>query len=169
MWSSSGHDTQDLYDELSVRLRGYAVSLSHNRETADDLVQETFIRVMAHLSLLDQLNRHQRKAWVFRTLKNLFLDEVRSRNRRDVLAWDLLQDALLSTGFWTDHLPFDIFEETPERDRSLLRQRYQLGMTSVEIARGMRIRQAAVRSRIHAAIKRLRRRRGHFLEFRSDK
>lgn len=159
---------EDLYDELSVRLRGYAVSLAHNGETAEDLVQETFIRVMAHLGLLEQLNRHQRKAWVFRTLKNLFLDELRSRNRRDALAADLSQDARLKTGSWTDHPPFDIFEQIPERDRELLRQRYQLGMTSVDIARELGIRPDAVRSRIHAAIKRLRRRRGHFVEFRSD-
>ncbi len=46
----------DLYDEFEGWLRRYALRLAWEPDRADDLVQETFIRAMAHLPLLEQLN-----------------------------------------------------------------------------------------------------------------
>jgi RNA polymerase sigma-70 factor (ECF subfamily) len=154
---------EDLYDEFEARLRRYAVSLVRDADHSEDLVQETFIRVMGHLDLLDQLNGHQRRAWLFRTLRNLFLDEVRSRQRREALAEQLEQASLLSGGFWTDEVSLDLFEAVPEGDRELLRQRYELGMNSREIADEIGVPPATVRSRLHLAVKRLRRRKWQFL------
>jgi len=38
----------DLYNEFEDKLRRYAMSLVRDPDRADDLVQETFIRAMAH-------------------------------------------------------------------------------------------------------------------------
>lgn len=63
------------------RLYGYAVSLARDRHQAEDLVQECAVRA------LDATNtpRDERayRAWLFRILRNLFLDQVR-RNARTV-------------------------------------------------------------------------------------
>ena len=61
----------DLYEEYEEKLNGYALKLVRDPQTADDLVQETFIRVLGHLLLLEQLDPHQRRAWLYQTLKNL--------------------------------------------------------------------------------------------------
>ena len=53
-----------------------------NRDWADDMVQETFIRAWSHLTLLGLLSRPQRRAWLQRVLKLVFIDQHR-RNVRE--------------------------------------------------------------------------------------
>jgi len=153
----------DIYDAYETRLYRFALSLAHDPDRADDLVQETLIRALNYLDLLRQLNDHQRRAWLCQVLKNRFLDEQRAHQRRERLLEQLIQDAE-----WM-RLPVppapsqDIFSCVPERYRTLLRQRYELGMTSREIGAELDIPAATVRSRLHLAIKWLRAHRSEFL------
>ena len=146
----------DLYDEFGPRLRRYAASLARDAYQADDLLQETFIRATVHRALLRQLNRYQRQAWLYRVLKNLFIDEQRSRQRQEDLVEQLTQQAEIAP-FTPDDLVFtDLLEMASDSDRELLEQRYVLGMTSREIAEELDIPPATVRSRLRLVIKRLR-------------
>jgi RNA polymerase sigma-70 factor (ECF subfamily) len=153
----------DLYEEFESRLRRYAISLTHDSDRADDLVQETLIRAMAHLELLAQLKGYQRRAWLYRVLKNLFIDEERTRQRQQALVAQLTREhqevcysppELMSTG---------VFELVPTRYRELVYQRYVLGVNSTEIGRELGIPAATVRSRLHLAIKWLRAHQSEFL------
>ncbi len=69
-----------LYDDLAADLHGYALATARDAATAEDLVQETFLRL---------LSAHRRgrppaepRAWMFRVCTNL----LRSRFRRLVVA-----------------------------------------------------------------------------------
>jgi RNA polymerase sigma-70 factor (ECF subfamily) len=146
----------ELYEEFEDALRRYAMSLTRDSDRADDLVQETFIRAMTNLGLLEQLNGHQRRTWMRRTLKNLFIDEHRARQRQDALVVQLGRETEFSASFAPDLMASDVLEYVPHQDRELLHQRYVLGMTSREIACQLGIPAATVRSRLHLAIKRLR-------------
>lgn len=137
-------------------MRRYAMSLVRDSDMADDLVQETFIRVMAHLELLGQLNKHQRRAWLHRVLKNLFLDEQRTHHRQQALVERLSREVQFASHPTPDMLPHEIFNLVPERYRELLHQRYVLGMTSQEIGKAFGIPAATVRSRLFLARKWLR-------------
>lgn len=152
----------ELYEDFEEALRRYAMSLTRDSDRADDLVQETFIRAMTNLGLLEQLNGHQCRTWMRRTLKNLFIDEYRTRQRQEALIEQLSRDAALSASLMPDLLASDILEQVSEQDRELLRQRYVLGMTSREIACQLGIPAATVRSRLHLAIKRLRSQKSDF-------
>ena len=69
MWQSDGAvSIAELFEEYEESLRRYAMSLVHNRDWADDLVQETFIRAWSHLPLLGVLSPPQRRAWLRRVL-----------------------------------------------------------------------------------------------------
>lgn len=70
---------------LLPRLRRFARSLTHHREDADDLVQ---IAIERALKALDQYERGTRlDSWMFRIMKNAWIDEQRARGRRaEVLA-----------------------------------------------------------------------------------
>jgi RNA polymerase sigma-70 factor, ECF subfamily len=72
-----------LRDELSgllPRLRRFARALTHHREDADDLVQ---LAVERALTRADQWEPGTRlDSWLFRIMKNAWIDEVRARTRR---------------------------------------------------------------------------------------
>ena len=70
--------SQSLYQEakeLLPKLRRFAYGLSGNSEQADDLVQEAFARLLSSgkesESYIDR--------WLFRTIRNLYIDQYRSQ------------------------------------------------------------------------------------------
>jgi RNA polymerase sigma-70 factor, ECF subfamily len=146
----------DLYEEYEEKLHGYALKLTRDPNTADDLVQETFIRVLGHLPLLEQLERYQRRSWLHQTLKNLFLDRQRSRQREAALIERFAQE--IETYIEPDESPLepDLLALVPEPHRELLEKRYILGMTSREIGEELGVPAATVRSRLHLATGKLR-------------
>jgi len=146
----------ELFEEYEEPLHRYATRLAGDTDRADDLVQETFVRAMGHLTLLGELNRYQRRAWLYRVLKNRFLDEQRARQREQALAQRLARRARIAQGPAQMLLSPDLFDQIPDRYREVLQRRYFLGMTSAEIGRELGIPAATVRSRLHLAIKWLR-------------
>lgn len=152
----------DLYDEYERKLHAHALKLEGDPYLADDLVQETFIRSMGHLQLLDQLNGHQRRAWLYQTLKNLYLDRRSARQREQALVARLALETEIVAAPDDHELGFDLFDLVPQSDRALLEKRYRLGLTSREIAAELGVPAATVRSRLHLAVKKLRARKSRF-------
>lgn len=146
----------DLYQAYQEPLRHYATRLTQDPTRADDLVQETFIRALAHEELLGRLNPHQRRAWLYRVLRNRFLDEQRARQRRQALAEQLARKARVDSYPLPLALSPEWFDQVPERYQQVLYMRYFLGMNSREIGDELGIPAATVRSRLHLAIKWLR-------------
>jgi RNA polymerase sigma factor (sigma-70 family) len=67
--------------QLLPRLRRFARSITFHREDADDLVQVAVERALVRS---DQWQAGTRlDSWMFRIIKNAWIDEVRSRIRRD--------------------------------------------------------------------------------------
>lgn len=81
-----GSSTEVLRDriiELLPRLRRFARSLARNAQDADDLVQITAERALARA---DQFQADRPVAgWLFGILRNAWIDEGRSRRRRESL------------------------------------------------------------------------------------
>lgn len=71
-----------LHDRLVTtipNLRAFALSLTHDPDRADDLVQETLLRALAHLDQFEP--RTNMRAWLFTILRNTFRSEWRKRRR----------------------------------------------------------------------------------------
>jgi RNA polymerase sigma-70 factor (ECF subfamily) len=66
---------------LLPRLRRFARSITFHREDADDLVQVAVERALARSGQWEAGSRLD--SWLFRIMKNAWIDEVRSRIRRD--------------------------------------------------------------------------------------
>ena len=81
--SPSAQAVRDELVALLPRLRRFARALSRNTHDADDLVQVAVERALLHL---DQLRPGTRlDSWMFGIIKNAWIDETRSRRRRDRL------------------------------------------------------------------------------------
>src|SRR5580693_6246047 len=78
-------DTGDLLQtrilELLPKLRRFARSLTRNVHDADDLLQGALERALAHL---DQWQADTRlDSWLYTIVKHAWIDELRSRARRE--------------------------------------------------------------------------------------
>jgi RNA polymerase sigma-70 factor (ECF subfamily) len=60
-------------------LRAFAISLCRNRDRADELVQETLTRAIAHIGSFEEGSNLG--AWLFTILRNNFYNEFRKSNR----------------------------------------------------------------------------------------
>ena len=75
--------TDFIRDELIAllpRLRRFARLVTRHREDADDLVQTAIERALTHAAQWQSGTRVD--SWMFRIMKNAWIDEVRSRTRR---------------------------------------------------------------------------------------
>jgi RNA polymerase sigma-70 factor (ECF subfamily) len=75
-----------LHEEIAAllpRLRRFARTLAWRREDADDLVQLSVERAILHSSSYQAGTRLD--SWLFRIIKNAWIDEVRARTRRGEL------------------------------------------------------------------------------------
>jgi RNA polymerase sigma-70 factor (ECF subfamily) len=78
-----------LVDRFQKRLYRFCYYLTSRPDTAEDLSQETFVRVLTNLKKLKEPRKFE--SWLFQIAKNLFWDHLRSSRRTDVLADDLTQ------------------------------------------------------------------------------
>lgn len=153
----------DLYTSYETFLQGYAISLIHDSDNAEDLVQETFIRSMGHLPLLELLRPAERRAWLKRTLKNLFIDGERTRQRQDRLLQQIETAERQSEQETFDRVLVDNpLDSVPNETRELFEMHYTLGMNSSEIGQELGIPAATVRSRLHFALQKLQRYRSNW-------
>jgi len=65
---------------LEISLRKFAYRLSSKKDDADDLVQETFLRVL--LKKDSFVNNVNFKSWTFTIMKNIFVDSYRRNLKR---------------------------------------------------------------------------------------
>lgn len=68
---------------LETSLRKFAYRLSPKKDDADDLVQETFLRVL--LKKNNYAENVNFKSWTFTIMKNIFVDSYRRNRKRDML------------------------------------------------------------------------------------
>ncbi len=65
----------DLYDQYYVRVRKFILSLVRDEWVADDLIQETFLRIQTNLKSLKDPSKLS--SWIFRIAYNLCQDHFR--------------------------------------------------------------------------------------------
>ncbi|MCL2454873.1 MAG: RNA polymerase sigma factor SigE [Micrococcales bacterium] len=155
---------EQIVAEHSARVYRLAFRLTGNREDAEDLTQETFLRVFRSLHTYSPGTF---EGWLHRITTNLFLDSARRRSR---VRMELMGDE-------ADRFPAGAPEEAPERryehqnlgddvQRALdaLAPEYRAAVVLAdieqlsyeEIAVTLGIKLGTVRSRIHRARARLR-------------
>lgn len=160
------HAFRQLVERHQERIFGYLLGMVRDRATADDLFQETFLRVIN--AMHDRRGSYARQgrwlAWAMRIARNAALDHLRSRKKwQDVDAgdeadgtsyWDRLPhdgeaaDEALHRGEQEDWLAACIDELPPEqREVVLLRQETELTFREIADLTGVSINTALGRMR----------------------
>jgi RNA polymerase sigma-70 factor, ECF subfamily len=160
-----------LVDAYWQRLFGYALRATGNSELAQDLVQETFLRIVQKLDRYDDQGKFE--AWLFRILVNLVRDHGRSKSRHPTRSTtvesggqrsDMTDDMSGSSG--TPFEPLTQREDVDrlhgalrklsEGDRQILLLRHFADMPFKDIARTLNCPIGTVLARAHRALGKLR-------------
>ncbi|RZK66011.1 MAG: sigma-70 family RNA polymerase sigma factor [Pedobacter sp.] len=150
-----------LYCNYSGSLFGVIHKLVNQQETAEDLLQETFIKIRKSFSSYDEY-RARLFTWMLNIARNTAIDHLRLKSSRQDRASILLDDAGLlldgySSSINTDTLGIKrLLNNLPERQRMILDLCYYKGYTHVEIADSLNMPLGSVKTAIRQAILALR-------------
>ena len=153
-----------LLDRHGAPLLGYLGGMVRDRGIAEDLLQETLLRVHRHIDRYQE--RGSFRAWLYRIATNLALSELR---RRRYAAGVPLEGRALEVADAGARDPQQRLEDEervatvrtalealPADQRSVLLLRSGQGMGIREIAQVLCVPEGTVKSRIHHGVRRLR-------------
>src|SRR3954465_11323465 len=117
----------ELVERYQNRLLNFGSRTTGGRERAEDLVQETFIRVYRHLHRFDQSKKFS--TWAYTIASNLAKNELRNRSRNPLVLFQTIK------GSWDDEDRPLQFEDTTSRPDDLYRKRHLRELVSETVAK----------------------------------
>lgn len=156
-----------LVDRYDNRLVNFVYRTIGDRERAQDLVQETFIRVYRHLHRFDPTKKFS--TWIYTIASNLAKNELRNRSRNPLVFFQTIKknwEADHRPLEWEDnsYKPDDLYRkrhlrrvvekavsELPEHHRVVFVLRELQGKTYEEIAEITAVNLGTVKSRLNRA------------------
>jgi RNA polymerase sigma-70 factor, ECF subfamily len=107
---------QELVDRYQTRLLNFVYRTIGDREKAEDLVQEVFIRVYRHLHRFDTSKKFS--TWIYTIASNLAKNELRNRSRNPLVLFQTIKKN------WEDEDRPLQFEDATSRPDDLYRKRH---------------------------------------------
>ena len=138
---------EELYERHYKELMSFGVRMSGSKELTEDLVQETFVRALMNPETVEDLTPTKRRAWLFRTFKNLFFDRFRRAVLENEYAQDHLPEYAEDPGMQEVENAMVLQSITPQ-DRAIFQLRHFDGYTAEEIAQMLDLPPGTVRSRL---------------------
>ena len=158
-----GH-TNRQFDALikatSPELYRYAMGLCQNADTAEDLVQETFLRAYRKLATYHPARKFVN--WLLSIASHHCIDRLRKRGRAPQLSldgplpplWTVSEaprpDEMASRNEQREKVR-EVLDTLPSDYRAAVVLRYWHGMSYREIAEAMKTTESAIKSRLHRA------------------
>ena len=188
MSQTSPHNRKAEFEEIALEylnpLFNLALNLTRNRKDAEDLVQETYLR--AYRFFDSYQSGTQIKAWLFRILRNTFINRYRAAKVRpdevDFAKVELSYERIVDEQFLRDHRPVSpedavmngVLDEEVETAMARLPEEYRSvvilalveDLSYKEIATALSIPLGTVMSRLHRGRKLLQ---GQLLEYAKKK
>lgn len=145
---------EELYTSYHNELVKWCQTMTDSHELAEELVQEAYLRAMLHQDMLEMLQEKQRRAWLYRTVKNLYIDNIRHRSFEDVVE-DVPENVEEPQEF-TEFEWIKLLESLPDIEGVLFSLRYLQGYNSNQLGRMFNLPSGTVRSKLSSARKHLR-------------
>ena len=145
---------------LAPKLYAHALSLTHSKEAAEDLVQSTRLRVLETLHQWTGIGRFDR--WVARVMDSVWSNDQRWKRRRP--EEELPEPELIAVGGFETQVQQGLMIETlraksalADEDYDLLIKVYKYDYTYTELAEELGQSRGTILSRVHRARVALRR------------
>jgi RNA polymerase sigma-70 factor, ECF subfamily len=148
-----------LVEEYSATLYRVAYSVTRNAADAEDVVQETFLRVLRHLNKLPEVRDY--RVWLVRIAWNLVLDRKRrAKSRPQTDDFEEVARILPATDLSAERLAITtqryaqilgLIDTLPVREREVLLLSAVKELSTVEIALVLKTTESTIRSRLYRA------------------
>ena len=148
-------DLEDIYGAFYRDLLAYCQAMTKSRSPAEDLVQETYLRALTHWEDVESLSRSQCRSWLYKTARNLYIDQMRKLSRETPEEEDKLALASFEEDL-TQAAVLQLVGRLPGTERTLFSMRYFEGYNARELGELFELPAATVRSRLASAKRRLR-------------
>lgn len=148
-------EIETLYGAFYQEMLSYCLAMTKRRAAAEDLVQETYLRAMTHWDDLEPLSRGQCRAWLYKTARNLFIDQARKQAREAPAQEEQLELAAFEEDL-SQAAVAQLITRLPESEKALFSMRYFEGYNARELGEIFELPAATVRSRLASAKRRLR-------------
>ncbi len=163
------HGLEVLYDRYVRVVFALIVQIVGNRQVAEELTQEVFLRVWRQVSSFDS-DRGTFTAWVLAIAHNAAVDEIRRGKSRPKASHDRYEESRmllevsdqasgpeeLVLGGIRRETVLEALAQLPEDQRKVLEMSYYEGLTQAEIAERMGIPLGTIKTRTRRALERLR-------------
>ena len=118
---------QELVERYQTRLLNFVYRTIGDREKAEDLVQEVFIRVYRHLHRFDRSKKFS--TWIYTIASNLAKNELRNRSRNPLVLFQTIRKS------WQDDDRPLQFEDATSRPDDLYRKRHLRELVEESVAK----------------------------------
>jgi RNA polymerase sigma-70 factor (ECF subfamily) len=149
---------QTLHARHAPELWRFALRLTHDRELAEDVVQEVLLKAWKDPGLVGRDDAAAR-AWLFTATRNLIIDKWRSASSRHELRDAELpeQSEADATSVVLDRwLIAEAFSGLSPEHRAVISAAYYEGRTVADISGRLQIPEGTVKSRLHYGLRTLR-------------
>jgi len=151
-----------LYDNYAAALNGIIYRMAENRELAEDILQEVFVKIWNNFSNYDT-TKGRLFTWMLNITRNLTIDTLRSKGYKkqakissdENSVSNFTDDSRVAERFDAMDIKKQLVNLKPEQ-RSIIDLAYFNGYTQDEISKEMGIPLGTVKTRMRAAIIELR-------------
>ncbi len=146
-------DLQDFVQEHERALHNFAMHLTKSEDETDDLLQDTWIKCIAHQQILGNMTVQKQRSWLFSVLKNRWLDILRHRKLERMVNSHV--EPAPRVNYTPIHLEAHM-DKLPPLERDIVHHRFWLGNNSRQISEELGIPEGTVRWRLKMAMDKLR-------------
>jgi RNA polymerase sigma-70 factor (ECF subfamily) len=147
-----------LYDRYASPLYGVILRIIRSEELAEDLLQETFVRVWRNIDSYDR-SKGRLFTWLINIARNLALDTIKSRSFRDAQQNQEIDnivnviDARENASYNPEHIGLrELLDRLTPEHREVVELIYFEGYTHTEAAEQLSLPLGTLKTRLRAAI-----------------
>ena len=155
-----------LYEKYSSYLFGLIIKIVHNKEDAEEILQEVFVQVWDKANLFDN-KKGNVIVWLITLTRNKSIDKLRSKSyRNSMITSDIEPFEIFLSGSESDGLNLTLNQEKksiivealaklPKEQSTLIEIAYFQGLSQSELATKFEIPLGTVKTRMRSALKKL--------------
>lgn len=143
-----------LYIKYHQEMLRWSQKMTSDSEIAEELVQEAFLKAMLHTELFEKMNEMQGRAWLYQTVKNLFIDRKRQNSRENIV--ENVPESIEEQKQFAELEWESLLQMLPDVEGTLFAMRYIYGYNSKQLGGMFSMPPGTIRSKLSSARKHLR-------------